>query len=83
MLSNEAWDLGARMWKTQPKLHLFQHLCEYMIFIPTEPRYAWTYQDEDLVGEMIELCQSVHASTMAVSALFKWVHYVWGDLSGK
>ena len=80
LLSNEAFTPPQkRMWKCQPKLHLFQHLCEYFILTQMNPRYAWTYQDEDLVGEMIELCQSVHITTMAASALFKWAHFVYGQ----
>ena len=70
-----------RMWKMMPKLHLFQHLCEYMIAYQGNPKYFWTYQDESLVGDMIELCQSVHVNTLAVSALFKWVHIVFGNAS--
>jgi hypothetical protein len=45
------------------------------------PKYFWTYQDESLVGDMIELCQSVHVNTLAVSALFKWIHIVFGNAS--
>jgi hypothetical protein len=70
-----------KMWKTMPKIHLFQHLCEYMIFYQGNPKYFWTYQDESLVGDMIELCQSVHVNTLAISALFKWVHIVFGHAS--
>jgi hypothetical protein len=77
-LSIEAFAAGVRMWKMNPKLHLFQHLCEYMVLFQGNPKYFWTYQDESLVGDMIELCQSVHVSTLAVSALFKWIHIVFG-----
>jgi hypothetical protein len=80
-LSREAYDNGVKMWKMMPKLHLFQHLCEYMALFQGNPRYFWTYQDESLVGDMIELCQSVHVSTLAVSALFKWIHIVFGGAS--
>ena len=79
LLANDAFREGIKMWKTQPKLHLFQHLCEYMCLYQGNPKYFWTYQDEDLVGEMIELCQSVHASTMAVSAIFKWAHFMFSN----
>jgi hypothetical protein len=78
-LSREAFDNGYRMWKMQPKVHLFQHLCEYMAIYQGNPKYYWTYQDESLVGDMIELCQSVHVNTLAVSALFKWIHITFGN----
>ena len=83
LLANDAFREGIKMWKTQPKLHLFQHLCEYMCLYQGNPKYFWTYQDEDLVGEMIELCQSVHATTMAVSAIFKWAHFMFGNTASK
>ena len=73
-LSTSAYNLGLRMWKFPPKIHLFAHLVEYMVLYQGNPKYYWTYQDEDLVGAMLELCQTVHVSTLAMSAMFKWVH---------
>ena len=74
-LSADAFARGVRMWKMQPKLHLLQHLLEYMITYQGNPRYYWTYQDEDLVGNMIEVARGVHVSTLAISVLFKWMHH--------
>jgi hypothetical protein len=76
-LSTAAYERGVRMWKFPPEIHLFQHLLEYMALYQGNPKYYWTYQDEDLVGAMIELCQTVHVSTLAMSAMFKWVHNVF------
>ena len=63
-----------RMWKLQPKLHLFQHLCEWQCLTHGNPRYYWTYADEDLAGKMSEVAESCHPATMATSAMFKWLH---------
>ena len=70
-LSAAAFARGVRMWKLQPKLHLFQHLAEYMAMYQGNPRYYWTYQDEDLVGNMIEFARGVHVSTLAIFGPFQ------------
>jgi hypothetical protein len=74
-LSAKSFAAGSRMWKIQPKLHLFQHLAEYMLAYQGNPRFYWTYQDEDLVGDMINVARGVHVDTLATSVLFKWIHY--------
>ena len=76
-LSNEAYALGNRLWKYQPKFHLFQHLAEYLLAFQGNPRFSWTYQDEDLVGEVIEVSHSVHCNSLAPAVLLKWVHFVF------
>ena len=43
------------------------------------PRYYWTYGDEDLVGRLVSIAEGVHISTLAVSVLSKWIHVVWDD----
>ena len=73
-LSVYAFQRRAKLWKSNPKLHLFQHLCEWQVAESgMNPKYFWVYADEDLVGHMIEVAQTCHPSTMAVTALFKWV----------
>jgi hypothetical protein len=37
------------------------------------PRYFWTYPDEDLVGLSIEVAKSCHRNTLAVVSLAKWL----------
>ncbi|CAK0792475.1 unnamed protein product, partial [Prorocentrum cordatum] len=66
------FDLDIRIFKMNPKLHLFEHLCEFQSVLFGNPRYWWTYADEDLVGRMIEIAESVHPTTLAASVLFKW-----------
>ena len=73
-LATKAKDDGVKMWKLMPKLHLCLHLCEWQAITHGNPRFYWTYADEDLAGTMAEVAQSCHPRTMAASALFKWLH---------
>ena len=66
-----------KAWKMSPKLHLFEHLTEEQCLEHGNPRYYWTYPDEDLAGSMAEVAESCHPATMASSALFKWLHTVF------
>ena len=73
-LATSAKEAGVKMWKLNPKLHLFLHLCEWQAVSHGNPRYYWTYADEDLAGKMAEVAASCHPKTMALNALFKWLH---------
>ena len=73
-LATEAKREGVKMWKLVPKFHLFLHLCEWQAITHGNPRYFWTYPDEDLAGIMADVAKSCHPTTMATSALFKWLH---------
>ena len=73
-LATAAKNKGLKMWKLHPKLHLFLHLTEWQCLSYGNPRYYWTYADEDLQGNMSEVAKSVHPSTMPTSAMFKWLH---------
>ena len=72
--AKEAFAAGVRMWKVQPKLNLFQHLCEWQVPLGLNPRMYWTYADEDLVGQLIEVASSCHPFTVHAISLFKWLH---------
>ena len=73
-LSRRALDAGLKLWKMNPKLHLWEHLTEHQAVKFGNPRYYSTYADEDLVGKMIEVAQSVHPKTLACNVIFKWLH---------
>ena len=73
-LATDAKERGLKLWKLQPKLHLFQHMCEWQSLSFGNPRYCWTYADEDLAGIMAEVASSCHPATMSISSLFKWLH---------
>ena len=70
---HEAGAAGRKAWTIVPKLHLFLHLCEVQATRYDNPRFYWTYADEDMVGHMIEAAWSCHASTMPEVALFKFL----------
>ena len=71
--------MGLKMWKMTPKLHMFEHLTELQCLIWGNPRFWWTYSDEDLVGYMVEVAESCHPSTLALSILFKWLHLIFDE----
>ena len=73
-LAQQALLRGEKVWKLHPKLHLFVHLCEWQAVETLSPKSFWTYSDEDLVGLLVEVAESCHPSTLAPSALFKWMH---------
>ena len=53
---------------------MFQHLCEdQVVEWGINPKYFWTYADEDFVGHMIEVAETCHPRTMAITAMYKWV----------
>ena len=79
-LAKLSFDMGLRMWKMMPKLHLFIHLCEDQAPRFGNPRYYWTYGDEDLVGQMITIAEGVHPRTLPISVLVKWLHAVFDQL---
>ena len=54
-LAIEAKRNNQKLWKLQPKLHLFIHLCEWQAISQGNPRYYWTYSDEDLAGKLQNL----------------------------
>ena len=72
-LYSSAHKLGVKMWKLTPKLHMIQELLIYQCVEWGNPLYCWCYADEDLVGLMVEIAHSCHISTIAVTALFKWL----------
>ena len=72
-LAADNFDSGVRMWKGSPKLHLFHHLCTWQAALWGNPRAAWCYKDEDMVGIMIEVAQSCHPFTLPVISIWKWL----------
>ena len=54
-LAKMSFDKQWRLWKLLPKLHLFLHLCVEQAPMMGNPRFFWTYGDEDLVKWMIQI----------------------------
>lgn len=72
-LSRESFQAGSKRWKMTPKVHLMLHLCEDQAPSVGNPKFYWVYADEDLVGQMVEVAEACHASTMAATAMAKWL----------
>jgi hypothetical protein len=79
-LSNIGFAFHVKLWKMSPKLYLFMHLCIDQSPIMGNPRSFYTYSDEDLIGQLIDIAKGVHPNTVAISVLFKWAVCVWSDL---
>ena len=71
-LASSAFEHGQTLWKLSPKMHLFVHLCEVQAVL--NPRFFWTYGDEDLVGQIIDIAATCHPWTLPFTVLFKWCH---------
>ena len=71
--ASESFAASVFMWKGCPKLHMFQHLCEWQGPEMGNPRFFWCYADEDMVGQMIKVAQSCHPKTLALLTLWKWL----------
>ena len=79
-LARISFDRGLKLWKVTPKMHLFLHLVLEQAWAFGNPRFWWTYGDEDLVGTMIGIADSVHTSTIAISVMSKWLWCVFDEL---
>ena len=60
-------------------MHMWEHLTEWLCLISGNPRFFWTYADEDFVGLAVDVAESCHPSTLVVSILFKWLHLVFDE----
>ena len=78
-LSADSFAAGEKAWKMNPKLHLFQHLTEWQCVQYGSPKFYSTYADEDMVGHMIECAATCHPRTLAVTALYKWLLFSFGE----
>ena len=72
-----------KLWKPIPKLHCFDHLCSWQALESGNPRRFWCYADEDLIGQLIDVAESCHASTLCVTAMFKWLHVQFAEFMEK
>ena len=62
-----------------PKLHFFCTFesgsqCRWVTH-----RFFWCYSEEDIVGQLVEVVESCHSSTMSTTALFKWLTFVFAE----
>ena len=63
------------------KLHIFVHLLEWQTQeTKLNPKTFWTYGDEDLVGQLIDISEACHVATLATAAMSKWLLVTLGVL---
>ena len=65
-----------KRWKLIPKPHLLFHLGCHQARSWENPRFAWTYADEDEVGALIKVASPCHTETMAETALYKNIRFM-------
>ena len=75
-LSEEALRAEKRAWKMTPKFHVFLHICEISSDMEN-PRFHWTYTDEDLQQVMKKIAVTCHAGHVEWLCLFKWLTEVY------
>ena len=78
-LAQESAMAGKKNWKSMPKLHLFQHMCEWQAPEFGNPRFWWVYADEDFVGQFIDVAETCHPKTFAITSIWKWLVLVFEE----
>ena len=73
VLSAEAHARHERLWKYTPKVHLVEHMTDHQAATFGNPRYYWTYADEDLVRLTIEVAANCHTRTIEEMVIVKWL----------
>ena len=71
-LASEALEQRRRGWKMTPKFHLFMHVCQPASLALGNPRFAWTYMDEDNQQNMAKIAKSCHINNLASVCVHKW-----------
>ena len=57
-----------------PKIHMFDRVYKWNVQdLGLNPRIGWCHADEDLVGNLVQVAEACHLSTMATFALTKWL----------
>ena len=79
-LSKLCFDADQRLWKLSPKLHRWLHLTEDQAVEFGNPRFWWTYGDEDLIGQLIEMADDLHPATLPGVLLTKWLLLVHDEV---
>ena len=54
-LSADAVATRSKMWKAQPKMHMFQNLTDFVAQLKKNPSEFWNYLDEDYVAWVAQL----------------------------
>ena len=78
-LSAEAVRAEKKLWKATPKFHAFDHIFQDQACTHGNPRYFWTYGDEDLQRIMNKNALACHPSNLAPCVLYKWLVAMFDD----
>ena len=62
-------------WRWNPKFHLLLHSVGEQSRLYGSPKDLWNYWDEGAIGLSVDVAESVHIRTFAVSVLRKYM--VW------
>ena len=58
-----------RRWMEVPKFHFAQHIGLQAKW--GNPRWSWTYTDEDFMGHLKRICQSASVGTASIKVVYK------------
>ncbi len=80
-LEQEAFALGdTYSWRCKPKLHMVQELLEYCTASAGNPKYFWTYRDEDWGGWLAQTARRrggrATPSSVALQVLHRFLAFV-------
>ena len=80
-LSAHFASIGEKLFKMSPKVHLFIHLCLTVAEAGSHmnPRYFWTYADEDILGQIVDIAHTCHARTISAAVMYKWLVLVFSS----
>ena len=76
-LSVEAVENDIRAWKMPYKMHSFCHLAEDTVDL-INARWVWCYSDEDLMGIVKDVAETVHTINLEENTLYKLVIFQEG-----
>ena len=72
LVANGWQDTGWFKYRWYPKHHLFIHIVEDQIATCDNPREHWCYGDEDFIGDMVLVGESVGPTVLHRSVMQKY-----------
>ena len=78
-LTAEALRLGQARWPWKPKLHQWDHGVGESVRTGISMASHWAMSDEDWAGKIAALLLAGHAVTRHITALEKWVIYIYSE----
>jgi len=72
LAANDWQDKGWFKYRWYPKHHLFIHIVEDQIATCDNPREHWCYGDEDFIGDMVDVAETVGPTVLHRSVMQKY-----------